>query len=166
MGVPGQSTVSQTARLMLGGPSYVVGWQEPVYVANPAAGAVWSHTVAGRYYERLLSVHSVFVTSAVVATRFPQLQLLDSNGTVVTAVAAGGGIAAGTTLTADLMLGGPVFDGGTSGGSFGFLSDILVPPGWSWKMLVTNIDAGDQFSNVVLLVQRFPSDTFIASVTD
>ncbi|SRR6266852_3497065 len=149
---------SSTARLMAGALGYQVGWQEPVYLPNPAAGAVWSYKVDGRYFERVLTITFTLVTSAVVANRFPQVQLADANGTVITAVPAGGTVVAGNNLNVTLTLEAPGYSGGASGGTFGFMPDLLIPPGWSWRAAVFGIDPGDQILGVILLVQRFPND--------
>ena len=148
---------------MTGAPSYAVGWQEPAYVAQPAAGAVWSYTVGGRYYERMVAVTFTFNASAVVANRLITMQLLDTNGVVVIEVACGGLVAAGSFLTVNLTADGPAFDRDTAGHTYGYVPGILVPPGWKWQVIVGGMDAGDAFSGIVLLVQRFPND--IVAVT-
>ena len=143
---------------MTGAPSFAVGWQERVLLPDPAVGAQWSYTVDGRYFERLVAVRFRFMTSAVVATRFPEVTLQDNNGTIVTAVQAGWTVAAGATVHPNLLTGAPVAAIANNGETFGYLPDLLVPPGWSWVSSVGAMDAGDAFSQVVLLVQRFPND--------
>lgn len=159
MPYPGQSTVSQTARLMLGGPEYHVGWQLPVYPLSPAATAEWSYTVDGRYAEILVAVRYVFTASAVVSNRFIEVRLTDANGTVITQVPGGFGISAGQVTTVNLVNNGPAYDTGGQGSGFGFLPAVLIPPGWSWSSVTVGLSAGDQFSAIALLVHRFPSDT-------
>lgn len=159
MPVPGQYDVSQTARLMVAPPGYAVGWQEPLYLAKPAAGAGWAHQVDGRYSERLVSASFALATSAAVGNRFPQLQLLDTNGVAVLAVPVGDSVAPSSNLNPALMIGAPAFAFGTSGGTFGFIPDLLVPPGWTWQLTVFGGDVGDQITSVILIVQRFPNDT-------
>lgn len=143
---------------MAGAPSYAVGWQEPVYVPNPPAGAAWSYTVDGRYFERLLSVYFVLNTSAVVANRTTQLNLLDANGNVVLVVAGGVTVTAGISKFCSLQVGNPAIESAIPSGSVGWLPDFLLPPGWRWQLAVANLDAGDTVTGTVLLVQRFPND--------
>lgn len=154
---------SDTARLMMGALGFHVGWQEPVYIPAPAAGANWSFTGDGRYFTRVLAITNRFATSAVVANRFPSMQLTDTNGVVISSVSAGGSIPASTSVTPYLMVGGPAYANGNVGATFGFLPDLLIPPGWVWQSSAANLDVGDQFSNVVLLVQRFPNDAAVIS---
>lgn len=165
MTTPSTGNTSGTARLLLGAPSYVVGWQERVIVPNPPPGQSWSYTADGRYYERVITATFTLVTSAAVANRFPQLFLFDNNGVEVTSVPVSGTIVASTTLNVKLQQLAPTYSNGVSGGSFGFLPDILIPPGWKWSLTVFGEDAADQLSSIVLLVQRYPNDTAVMPVT-
>lgn len=158
MASPGPNNTSDTARLMVDPPGFAIGWQTPVYLPDPAAGAQWSYTVDGRYYERIVAVSVKLVTSAVAANRFPLLTFADANGTAVTAVPLGSAVAASSTINSYLTAGAPGFDLGPAGGQFGYIPDLLLPPGWSLRSSVAGMDAADQFSGVVLLVQRFPND--------
>lgn len=158
MTTPGVRSTSDTARLMVNPPGFAIGWQQPVYLPDPAVGANWAYTVDGRYFERLLAVRYRFMASAVVATRFPEVVLQDTNGVTITAVQGGWTVPAGNTVRPNLIIGAPVAANATGGETFGYLPDILVPPGWSWVSSVSAMDPGDSFSQVVLLVQRFPND--------
>jgi len=151
-------STSDSARLMVAAPGFAVGWTLPVYLPQPAAGQPWSRKTDGRYFERLLAVSFNLVTSAVVANRVTTVQLLDSNGLVVTEVPAGGAQVATTTLAVRLVTGAPAYAAAVAGGSYGFLPDLLTPPDWTWRAAVTGIDAGDQFSAPLLLMQQFPND--------
>jgi hypothetical protein len=159
MGSQVARTSSDTARLLLGAPLYAVGWQEPVYVPTPAAGGGFTYTVDGRYFERVLAVSFQLVTDAVVANRFGQVFIQDSNGKAITSVPVGGTVVASTTLSVWLALNSPTLANSVSGGSFGYLPDLLLPPGWKVVLSVFGADPGDQVSNVVVLVQRYPNDT-------
>ncbi|MGH9622517.1 MAG: hypothetical protein ACRD45_22770 [Bryobacteraceae bacterium] len=154
--LPGNS--SQTARLMAAPPGFAVGWQEPVYIPDPAAGANWKYTVDGRYSERLVSVRFTFTASAVVADRFPLVHLADANGRVVGGYFAGSNIAASVVQTVTLSPGNQVVSNYGPTEVFGFLPDLLVPPGWAWSSSVPGVDVGDQISAITLIVQRFPND--------
>ena len=159
MNTPLPGNTSDTARLFTRPPGYAVGWQDRVILPAPAAGAQWSYTVDGRYWERLVAVKFVFTTSAVVANRFPVLALEDANNTVITAVPGGNSVAASSTLTTYLVNDGPAYAGGSVGNTYGFLPDILVPPGYSWVSQTAAMDVGDAYSGIVLTVHRFPNDT-------
>jgi hypothetical protein len=151
-------STSDSARLMVAAPGFAVGWTLPVYLPAPAPGAPWSRKVDGRYFERLLAVTFNLVTSVVVANRVTTVQLLDGNGLVVTEVPAGGAQVASTTLAVRLVTGAPAYASAVAGGSYGFLPDLLVPPDWTWRAVTAGLDAGDQFSAPLLLMQQFPND--------
>ena len=163
MTTPGPGNTSQTARLMVSPPGYAVGWQEPVYMPAPAAGQNWLHPVDGRYYERLVSARFTLTTSAVVATRACQVRLMDGNGNIVLTIPVSGGVTAGGSVSVNAVAGAPAVTTGTQGDIATFIPDLLIPPDWSWGSHVVAMDAGDQVSGIVLLVQRFPNDT--AAVT-
>src|SRR5882762_6611884 len=136
MTTPLAHSSSSSARLMVNAPGFAVGWQEPVAVVAPGAGAQWAHKVDGRYFTRLLAI----------------------TFTLVTSVPAGGTVVASSTLNVFLATGAPAYAFGASGGTFGFMPDILVPPDWTWSSAVSGLDAGDVLSGIVLLLQRFPND--------
>ena len=163
MSTPLPGNTSGTARLILGAPAYAVGWQEPVYLADPAVGQNFVHTVDGRFFTRVVAVQFTLVTSAVVANRFPALILSDTNGKTITSVPAGGTVAASSSLFVFLNVNGPAYAFGNSGGTFGSMPDLLVPPGWVWQSSIAGMDAGDQISSIVLLLQRYPNDTAAVS---
>lgn len=143
---------------MADAPGFAVGWQDVVYVPAPAVGTSWSYKVDGRYFERLVGVRFVLVTSAVVANRFPVLYLQDQNGVNVLSVWAGGTVPASKTNGVNLSPWYSLQSNYGGAETFGPLPNMLVPPGYSWVSTVQNIDVGDQVSGVVLTVQRFPND--------
>lgn len=155
---PLAGNTSDTARLILGAPSFGVGWQQPVYLPAPPAGQGWKRKVDGRYYERVLAISFNYVADAVVANRFLQAFVEDNNGAVITSVPCGGTVVASTSLNVNLALHGPSYANSPSGGSFGYMPDLLLPPDWSWSVQVFGADAADQISNIVMLIQQFPSD--------
>lgn len=161
---PLPANTSQTAHLILGGPSMAVGWQEPVYLPNPAAGATWKHVVDGRFYERVISVRWGFTASAVVANRYPMLTWRDSNGTIVLRSPAMQQIVAGNNLNMNSSVFGYSDFAQNQAEQFSGLPDLLIPPDWSVAGDVVGIDAGDQISGIVVVVQRFPSDAAVMPV--
>lgn len=146
---------------MVGAPGFAVGWQEALYVPNPAAGADWSHVVDGRYYERLIAARWVLTTDAVAGNRIAGVQVTDQNGRVVIRVTGSGNIAASNAVDINLAVGVGQLGVATFGSSCGAIPDLLLPPGWSWSGFTFGLDAGDQESAVILVVQRFPNDAAV-----
>lgn len=159
MSSPLPGNVSQTARLMLGAPGYAVGWQEPVYLPAPAAGDEWVSGGRGGFLTRFIAATFTLTTSVVVGDRYPVIELADTNGRSIVACAAGATIPASTVTVLHLVIGVPVVASGSGGDQFGYLPDILIPAGWSWQTMTGGIDVADQYSDIRLLVQRFPDDT-------
>lgn len=155
-GVP--ANTSGIARLILGELGYQVGWQERIIVPPPGAGNQWSHVADGRFYERLISATFQFTASAVVATRFIRTRLTDTDGRVITQAETGDNVVASGSVTPYLTLNSPTPAQGSSGDTYGYIPDILIPPGWTWGSIVFGMDPGDAFTNITLLVQRFPND--------
>lgn len=162
---PLPSNTSGTARLFAGAPGYAVGWQERVIVPSPAVGAQWSYTVDGRWFERLVMARYTFATSAAAGNRFLAVQLTDTNGLVVTKTQAGENVAPSNSVNPWLTIGTPIAAQGPSGDTFGYLPDVIVPPGWVWGSQVFGMDVADAFTGIVLVVQRFPSDTVAISAS-
>lgn len=158
MGSQVPANTSGTARLMGGAPGFAVGWQRSVLVPKPAAGSGWVYKVDGKYLERVIAISFVLNTSAVVANRFPAVNVLDNYGNVISSVPAGGTVVASSSLSTYLALHGPAYAFGSSGGNFGFMPDFLLPGDWSWTATVAGMDAGDQISNIFLITQQFPND--------
>lgn len=161
MTYPVAHSSSDSARLMVDAPGFAVGWQQPIYLPNPAAGAQWTRKTDGRYFERLIAVTFTLTADAVVANRVPSLVLADSNGKVITTVPAGGTVVASTVLTTFLSRNAPAFAAAAVGNAYGYLPDLMTPPDWSWSSVVAGMDAADQISGVTLLVQQFPNDAAI-----
>jgi hypothetical protein len=106
----------------------------------------------------VVALSFALTTSAVVANRFAQMYLEDTNGTVITSVPCGATVVASQTLDVFLTNDAPSYSNGASGGTFGLIPGILIPPGWKWVCTVLGQDAGDTVTDIVLLVHRFPND--------
>ena len=152
-------TTSEHLSVMANPPGWARGWQEHLVIPNPVAGSVWSHQVDGRWSERLVSARWVLTTSAVAANRFPVLYLTDTNGVRVLCVWAGGTVVASTVN--GVTLAGENTIQSNYGGieTFGPMPNLIVPPGYTWTATVQNIDVADTLTGIVLIVDRFPSDT-------
>lgn len=91
--------LSDQLSFLLGAQGAQQGWQEPVYLANPAAGSGLAYTVPGDHWERLLAVTFQLATSAVAGQRQPLLDICDGNGLVLAEIPAGTNPGLSATLT-------------------------------------------------------------------
>lgn len=155
---------SGTARLLARPPGFAVGWQQPVYLPNPVAGQSWSRKVDGRYFERLISAQYTYTTDATVGNRNLVLALLDANGAAILNVTAGVNYGATSFFTGCLMIDSPTMNYAPVNNMWGYLPDIITPPGYQWAMQVAGAGAADQFTAITLLVQQFPNDAAMVPV--
>lgn len=133
----------------------------PVYSveASPAAGADFSQEVIGQYFERLLTVWCRIVTSADVADREVVLQLLDAGGNVFRACGAATTVAASSTYDYSFSVWQPLTEFPVDTGILVPLDPIILPPEFSWRLHVVNVQATDALSRVRVYRERFWSDS-------
>lgn len=125
------------------------------YGTSPAAGATFTHTVDGRYYERLVTVFARLVTDANAGDRTVYLEW--RNDADARYAMAGAPVTQPASTTTDYAfqpwLGQP--DWSVDGTVLVPLPQLLVPPTWDWRLNVADIEATDQLSQVRFLVERF-----------
>lgn len=135
------------------------GFPEYATYASPAAGADFTATVDGRYYERLLTVWCRLVTSADVANREVVLQFQDAAGTVYRACGAATVVAASLTYDYSFSVWQPETEFPVDTGILVPLDPILIPPTFKWALHVVNVQATDALSRVRVYRERFWSDS-------
>lgn len=142
-------TVDAPSLTRLGLPEYVNG-------QSPAAGANFTQALDGNYFVRLLSVHVRLVTDANVANRNVAVEYRDS------------------AQNRWALSSGPVTQsaGSTNDWTFDVFQDqaewpvastyILCPlkpfvllPGFDWRIVVDNLQVGDQLSRIRFQWERF-----------
>ena len=129
-----------------------------VDVVSPAAGANASFTVDGANYVRVLAARARLTTSATVANRFASLDYVDARGVVRGSSGAGVAVPASQTNVQHEWH----YNRGssTSGAGVQTTSQLLftfVPPGFTVRFTVANIDATDQLSSLSLWLERWPT---------
>lgn len=123
--------------------------------ASPAAGASFSSKIAGNYFARLLTIRCKLVCSATVATRQVVLQYLDDAGNIYYEAGAATGLAASQAgwFVFDAFVATDIFTVGSS--AVAPFAPTLLYPTFSWKLLVTNIDATDALTEIRYQWERF-----------
>lgn len=136
---------------------YGTGWTELIELPQPAVGAVGTYKIPGETFTRVVAGRARLVTSAVVANRFPALDVLDGDGTIVLRVMSPTAVVASTTRDVSFISNlGVSLTSGFGEDALPF-SDGLFPPGFQIRVSVGGIDVGDQLSGLSLLVWRVPS---------
>jgi hypothetical protein len=135
------------------------GWYDTVVLDPPAAGAELAYTVDSRFFERIASVTFRFVASAVAGTRMPRVRFESPNGRLLGAGTIIGDHTAG--LTVDYALAPAMVPAGSiaNGILLGPLPDLELVPGSVVRITSNNLDAGDQISAGVIVVQRFSTES-------
>lgn len=133
-------------------------------VGNPAAGVNWNYiaqpTAAADPGEvlRLLSVFFVFVTSGVAGARHIQLTLRNTTDAINVGVyqpPAASTQGPGVTQSYSYIPNQPVQEVVQNNISFNWLPSWWLIPGQRIQTDTAAFDAGDQFSNIVLMFQRW-----------
>jgi len=120
-----------------------------VPVDEPAAGADWSLTVPAGHLYHLVAVYGILTTDANVANRRPFLGFTDGQVTYLTIppVAA---IAASTTEYLNWTEHGDAYNSAPC--QMMGLPELTLEPGWTIAPTTVNVQVGDQWSSVALLV--------------
>lgn len=116
-------------------------------LGNPAAGADWASAQGAT--RQLISVFAQLVTSATVANRLPALQVVDAAAHVVLKLPAAAVQAAGATETYVWGVSLP-FSSANNQNLTPLPGGLVVANGWSIQTVTAALQAGDQWSAIVL----------------
>jgi hypothetical protein len=150
--------IADRVSILLGPIGQFTGWQQSLLLSDPAAGIGWTHTVPGQVHERIVAVSCKLVTSGVAGNRGPHLVFTWVNGKTVADTGYTSEIPTG--VTAQLTwhpFAGEVLNP-NQGSAAGSMPDLLLPSGCTVSLVIDGEDAGDQVSDVTLIVQRFSTE--------
>lgn len=134
------------------------GWQEEIVVPAPAAGtSSIARLIPGETWEKVIAGYVTLINSATVATRELFAVFADGDGNTLYETKALGGAGAGVTSEIAFAVGGPQILA-NAGLSIVSMPELLLRSGWQFQMNGVGIQAGDLFSDMRLIVQRFPSN--------
>lgn len=125
---------------------------------NPAAGASFTRTTDGNFYERYVAIGVRLVTDANVANREVVVQYRDPDGNVYNQAGINTVVAA--NLTADYFFSAftPEAVATVNSSALVPLPPLLLLPTHSMRLLVVNVQAGDQLSRIRLKFEQFYTD--------
>lgn len=115
--------------------------------ANPAAGAQWSYVTSGRGL--LVSITAVLTTDAVVANRTPRLTITDGGGHTVALTPLPPAQVASLAVSYCWYPGAPL-GAVASSPMTAPVPTIELGPGWTIASVTGGMDAGDQWSSIVV----------------
>lgn len=125
------------------------------YGVQPAAGAMFSRTIPGQYFERLLTVFFRLVTDANVAERQVAIEYRDSAARrfAFAAPVTTQGESTTTDYAFQAFLGQSDWE--ADGTVMVTLPPLILSPGHDWRIFVGAIEATDQLSAIRFVVERF-----------
>lgn len=126
-------------------------------VAAPPAGSDWSYTVPAGRVQRLLAAFGTLVTSASVSNRNQGYKLSAPGPMEVAEYNANLAVTASSTqkvLWGALQAVAPAEANAAFGGSVLVgIPNIILTAGYIWASLTANLQAGDQWSAITLLIE-------------
>ncbi len=142
---------------------YDLEWRQHVSLITPGAGASATRKIPGETFERLDVIRFQLTTSAAVANRFAMVDVLDGDQNVVCRVPSTNAVAASLTVRFTFIYGLALSLNSAANEQVLGLPDVLYPPGFTFRVFVSAMDAADQISNVFATVLRVPSDAWSPS---
>lgn len=122
-------------------------------VGNPAAGADWSLVVPAGKTWQLLSVTAFFQASAVVANRFPFLNISNIGAVKIIQIGPGNSVATSVGTTQQWIAGWSGAETSVLGVINRYLpSGLVLPSGYTISTTTVSKDVGDQWSAISISV--------------
>lgn len=126
-----------------------------VPVTSPAAGAGFTYTNRGNYWELFDSLAFQIVTSSQAANRLVTLTIADGEGVALATVPANAALTASKTGKFSFLTNFSGSVGATDGPFLSVFPQILLQPTWTVVVAVAAIDTADQVSNIRATIERF-----------
>lgn len=133
----------------------VVPYDDTVTFADPAVATGITRTIPGDAWEMILSVRMRLLADANVANRTVSLLYNDAQGNRISEVGASAILSANSNsfLTfSSVLYGSPT----PQVSRFAMpIPQEALPPGYTWSLAITNVQAGDQLSIIVARIRRW-----------
>lgn len=148
MSWPRIPTLDSPPLVRYGLPQYVIG-------ANPAAGAHFTRTTDGNFFERYVSIAVRLVTDGNAANREVVVQYRDTDNNVYAQTGINATVAA--SLTADYFFNAytPEVVATVNSSSLVPLPSQLLLPTHSMRIFIVNVQVGDQLSRIKIATEQF-----------
>ncbi len=130
-------------------------FSEVVPVASPAAGAGFTYTVSGSYWERIAALAFTVVTDGNAATRQVLVAFKDGSATNIASTAGGGTQTATLTRLYSFTPNQTAASGLVGTSLLAPLPVIFLQPGFTMVVSITNIQVGDQISAIRVYREAF-----------
>lgn len=132
----------------------LIGTQKIVNVPQPATATDWTYTLPGGYFYRLLAGTFVFTASAVASNRISMTQVTDGVNVLFRTGNNAAQVASTTnywTIAVGVSGSIAVQNAGSTVSPF---APVWMHPSYVIQSFSTNLQAGDQFSQIVLWLEQ------------
>lgn len=130
-------------------------WQTPV---APAAGAVFTDTVPGHHYARILAVRCSVSTDSNAANRLVTFDFVNARGSTFVQNGAAVIVTASTTgQVFEWSVSRTVSEWNTNTPIWAPLADLFLPPAFQFKINIQNIQVGDTITGISIWREHFPT---------
>jgi hypothetical protein len=150
-------TISDHFDLLSQGQQLARGINKLVTPASPAAGGGYTYACDPSYYEVIRSAYFVYTADATVLTRTPFVQFLGPDGEVVAFQPVIGSVAASGVGTAYLDPWIPTISGTWPGGVAQWMPEVIMMPGWKFRITAGAFGPADTITGIVLRVHSYAS---------
>ena len=134
-----------------------LAYEEAIHIPDPAVASDLIYTVTGRYWERIPALGVTLVTDANAGNRFVSLQVRDADAQVLAAFPAAAVQTAALTRRYSFVSNLSAASGPLGGFYFSPAPLFFLQPGWTARVVIDTVKAGDQLSLAVILRERFPT---------
>lgn len=128
---------------------------QTLHLPAPAAGAGFTYTNDGFYWEYIDSLSFQLVTSSQSANRLAVLTVKDGLGIPLATVPSAAALTASKTTQYTYLDNYSATTGATDGPFLNTFPGVWLQPQFSVSVAVTAIDTADQISNIVVYAERF-----------
>lgn len=131
------------------------GFTEVASVASPAAGAGFTYTVGGTYWERLVALTFRLVSDGNAANRAVTAAIVDGNGHTLVTVPAAAVQAASLTRDYSFLAGQSSAIGPLGGVYLSPFPALFLQPAWTVVVGVDQVQATDAVTRIQVVRERF-----------
>jgi len=135
-----------------------IGWAEHILLPDPGAGVTTvGRVVPGSTWETVHTARATFTADATVGTRNPRLEFVAPDGTLLYAINVSSGVVASTSVVVNLAIGSEYGPAATGISSLGW-PFLVAQSGFVTRFADDGVGPADEWTDVVMYVQRYPSN--------
>ena len=135
---------------------YGRAYQQAITLPNHTLPGPQARVIPAEASERVLCVNVNVLTNAVASNRTVMWAVLDEDGNYYYSCLAPTQIVASSGVSVIYMVGSPQ-QTPLSNNQQAWLPDVILPPSWTWQVMLLNGQTGDQIYSTTAVVERYPN---------